>query len=97
MDPMSSTNAHRPQVGLARTARRAFVAVLLAASIVAVALPAAADDYEPQWAGHPLRVVAYVTHPIGVALDVLIFRPAHWVVSRSDSMARLFGHERYER
>jgi hypothetical protein len=27
-------------------------------------------------------VVAYVLHPIGVVLDTLIFRPAHWLGSK---------------
>ena len=58
------------------------------------AAPASADEYDPQKAAHPLRIVAYALHPIGVMLDVLLVRPAHWVVTH-ESMARLFGHERY--
>lgn len=42
----------------------------------------AASDYDPQEAGHPLRVAAYVLHPVGVILDTLIFRPAHWLGSQ---------------
>jgi hypothetical protein len=57
--------------------------------------PAAADRYDPQDAGHPVRVAAYLLHPVGVFLDLLIFRPAHWVGSR-EPLATLFGHERYE-
>ena len=37
--------------------------------------------YEPLRAGHPLRIVAYVLHPIGVILDYAIFRPAYWLGS----------------
>jgi len=37
--------------------------------------------YEPLRAGHPLRLVAYVLHPIGVILDYAIFRPAYWLGS----------------
>ena len=70
----------------------AVASVALAASVLAA--PASADPYDPQRAGHPLRIVAYALHPVGVMLDVLLMRPAHWVVTR-DSMARLFGHERY--
>ena len=70
----------------------AVASVALAASVLAA--PASADPYDPQRAGHPLRIAAYALHPVGVMLDVLLMRPAHWVVTR-DSMARLFGHERY--
>ncbi len=40
------------------------------------------DEYEPKRAGHPLRIAAYVLHPVGVILDTLIFRPAHWLGSK---------------
>jgi hypothetical protein len=37
--------------------------------------------YEPLRAGHPLRIIAYALHPIGVILDYAIFRPAYWLGS----------------
>jgi hypothetical protein len=58
------------------------------------ALPAAADRYDPQEAGHPLRIVAYFVHPVGVLLDLVLFRPAHWVISH-EPFASLTGHEPY--
>lgn len=64
------------------------------AVLLALAAPAVADEYEPQRAGHPLRIAAYVLHPVGVVLDLLIFRPAHWVGSH-EPLASLFGHEPY--
>jgi len=75
-----------------RTTRRLAAALALAA--IAVASGARADDYDPQKAGHPVRIVAYVVHPVGVVLDLLIFRPAHWVGSLP-GMDRFFGHELY--
>jgi len=62
-----------------RNRTRKTAGLLIVALALAWAPPAAADDYEPDRAGHPVRIVAYVLHPIGVALDYLIFRPAHWV------------------
>lgn len=50
-----------------------------------------ADEYDSQRAGHPLRVAAYVLHPVGVVLDWLIFRPAHWVGSH-EPFRTLSGH-----
>ena len=40
-----------------------------------------ARGYDSRDAGHPLRIVAYVLHPVGVILDTLITRPAYWVGS----------------
>lgn len=71
------------------------MAALAALALLAAATPAAADRYEPERAGHPLRIVAYVLHPIGVALDYLIMRPAHWVGSH-EPFSTLFGHQEPE-
>ena len=48
------------------------------------------DDYESQAAGHPLRIAAYVLHPVGVIVDRLIFRPAWWIGSY-EPFHTLFG------
>ena len=64
---------------------------VVASGVLLAATPALADRYEPQRAGHPLRIVAYVVHPIGVAIDYLILRPAHWV-GEHEPFATIFGH-----
>jgi hypothetical protein len=51
---------------------------------------AAPDEYDDSQS-HPLRVAAYVAHPIGYALEWAIFRPFHWLVSR-DETEEVFGH-----
>ena len=79
---------------MSRHTLRARAALLCAALVLALAAPAAADRYDPQKAGHPVRVLAYVVHPVGVMLDLLIFRPAHWLGSK-EPLASLFGHEPY--
>ena len=62
-----------------RSTRRA-LGVVIAAVMLTVAAPVAqADEYESDRSGHPVRILAYLVHPIGVALDYLIMRPAHWV------------------
>lgn len=71
---------------------RGVVAGCLALVLLASAGPALADNYEPKRAGHPLRIVAYVLHPIGVAIDYLVLRPAHWVGSR-EPFKTVFGHQ----
>jgi hypothetical protein len=74
-----------------RACRKPLASALLVLGLLAAARPAAADDYDPAYAGHPLRIVAYVLHPVGVILDYLIFRPAHWIGSK-EPMKTLFGH-----
>ena len=74
----------------ARLARPLAAVLLLGSSFVSA--PAAADEYDPQRAGHPLRVIAYILHPIGVAFDYLLFRPAHYVGSQ-EPFRTIFGHQ----
>jgi hypothetical protein len=65
-------------------------AALLVASLL-FAAPVSADNYDQRKAGNPLRIVAYMIHPIGVAIDTLVVRPSHWLVSRQP-LKTLFGH-----
>lgn len=65
------------------------------AALLLAAAPATADDYDPQEAGHPVRILAYALHPVGVLLDILIFRPAHWIGS-AEGLDEFFGHEPYD-
>jgi hypothetical protein len=70
------------------------VAALSRSRAIGAERPRARDDYDPQQGGHPVRIVAYAAHPLGVMLDLLIFRPRHWVGSLP-GVDKLFGHERY--
>ncbi len=75
-----------------RAFRRSLASAVLVLGLLAAAGPAAAaDEYDPQYAGHPLRILAYVTHPIGVIFDYLLFRPAHWIGSH-EPLKTIFGH-----
>jgi len=78
-----------------RRARLWFASLGLAGIFFTLASPMAANEYDPLRAGHPLRVVAYIVHPVGVALDYLIFRPAHWIGSQP-VVRTIFGHDIYE-
>lgn len=83
----------RPVMQYQRSRRQRFLAALvLIAGLAAWAAPAGADEYDAHRAGHPLRLVAYALHPIGVTLDYLLFRPAHWVGSLP-VLRTLFGHD----
>jgi hypothetical protein len=50
------------------------------------------DDHDPSQAAHPLRIVAYAAHPVGVALDWILVRPAVWV-ARHEPFKTIFGYE----
>jgi len=69
---------------------------ILAVSLLALALAlpamASADDckYDDSQS-HPLRILAYLVHPIGYALEWAIARPIHYVVSREGADI-VFGH-----
>jgi hypothetical protein len=77
----------------AGSVRKAGLGAALLLALIAVAPRAAgADEHDPKRSAHPLRVLAYAVHPIGVALDWLIVRPAHWVVER-EPFRTIFGHE----
>jgi len=73
------------QVSWRRLARRSIMLVCLVLLFAAVPAFGADDseaEYDPTETAHPLRIVGYVLHPVGVVLDTLIFRPAHWLGSK---------------
>lgn len=77
-----------------RSVRRAATGLLLATIFGALASDAlaAGTRYEPRRAGHPLRIIAYALHPVGVILDLLIFHPAWWI-GKHEPIRTLVGHE----
>ena len=82
----------RPGANRSGNRLRATAALILSLGLLCSASPSVADEYDESMAGHPLRIVAYVLHPVGVAIDYLIMRPAHWVVSH-EPMKTIFGHD----
>ena len=51
----------------------------------------AGDEYDESQS-HPFRVVAYIVHPVGVAIEWLAARPFHWLVSATPAQGYVFGH-----
>lgn len=68
--------------------KRALVTVAVAALLLAPVSAVAADRYDDTQS-HPLRVAAYLLHPVGLAAEWLIFRPLHFVFASSGPV---FGH-----
>jgi len=72
---------------------RSAAGVLALVALLVAASPAArADEYEADRAGHPVRILAYLLHPVGVVLDYLLLRPTHWL-GHHEPFQTLFGHE----
>lgn len=72
---------------------RSMVAAGLIFSLLAT--PAlAVDDYDDSQS-NPLRIIAYVLHPVGYAVEWLFTRPFHRLVSEDD-LEPIFGHVPHE-
>ena len=76
--------------------RKLMMVVAAAALLGSVQLSFAggADDYDDSQS-HPLRLAAYLIHPIGYTLEWLVTRPFHELVAQPD-LAPIFGHTSHE-
>lgn len=72
--------------------KKLFIVWLSLAVSLAFAQPALAHELEPEEAGHPLRVAAYILHPVGYVLYHAIFKPAHALISLPGAR-EVFGHK----
>lgn len=71
--------------------KKALIA-LLSVVILSMAAPSMAHRYQRNTGDNPFRLVGYVLHPVGIALEYAIMRPIHWAVSQPDTDI-IFGHE----
>lgn len=69
-----------------------WIALALAIGLLAPAVAGAQEDYDPEKAGHPLRIVAYLLHPVGWLLDRVIFFPAWWIGGH-EPLRSIVGHD----
>lgn len=53
---------------------------------------AAPDEYDDRQS-HPLRVIAYLVHPAAFIVEWTLARPFHWLVSSTEPLEALFGHQ----
>jgi len=63
--------------------------------VALVALPARAVDRYDDSQANPLRLAAYLVHPIGFLAEWLVTRPFHRIVSQDD-LEPVFGHIPHE-
>lgn len=52
---------------------------------------AAPDEYDDSQS-HPLRVAAYLLHPVGWLTEWIVYRPFHFIVSATKPQEAFFGH-----
>ena len=78
------------QAGAGRRAKTWTSGLAILVFTIGLASSTHAEEYEPSNAGQPLRVAAYVIHPVGVIYDYLILRPAFWIGSQ-EPFRTLFG------
>ena len=75
--------------------RRLAMGLLVALMLTVGSLPARAAYEEGTYDDsitHPLRLAAYLAHPIGFAAEWLVGRPFHYLISRP-YLDRFFGYE----
>ena len=70
--------------------RRLVLSLTLVVGLVVASDARAHDAYDDSQA-HPLRLIAYLLHPAGFALEWGITRPFHMLVS-TPGVDKVFGH-----
>ena len=71
--------------------RKMIVVVAALLLLTGSGFAAGADPYDDSQS-HPLRILAYLIHPVGYTLEWLVTRPFHEVVAQPD-LEPVFGHE----
>jgi hypothetical protein len=75
--------------------RRILFTLGLVAALAGLPAAARAHDAYDDSESHPLRLVSYAVNPIGYAIEWVIMRPIHFVVSQPQ-LERVFGHTPHE-
>jgi hypothetical protein len=72
--------------------KKTVLSILFALALAAIPGTSQAHVYDRNDSDHPLRYIAYVIHPIGMAVEYAVLRPIHWVVSQPNA-DKIFGHD----
>ena len=73
---------------------KSVVAAGLGVVLFAGFVQAAYDDYDDYTDSHPLRLIAYVLHPVGYTIEWLAMRPIHALVTQPE-LQPVFGTDTY--
>lgn len=77
-----------------KSAMRFAASFLVVMALISAPRRAVADEYDDSQS-HPLRVVGYLVHPVGVVLEWLTARPFHFLVSGTKELEHLSGHKNH--
>ncbi|MCC6546240.1 hypothetical protein IT570_03640 [Candidatus Sumerlaeota bacterium] len=72
--------------------KKKLVVAFALAAVLAATATSNADRYTRAHGDNPMRILGYVLNPVGLALEYVVMRPIHWVVSQPD-MDIVFGHK----
>lgn len=67
------------------------VALMLISTLGTKTVLAAPDEYDDSQS-NPLRIAAYLMHPVGWLAEWIVFRPFHFMVSATEPQEAFFGH-----
>lgn len=70
----------------------ALLLVITALLMLSAAPGTPAHDYDRHYDNHPLRILSYPLHAVGIAAEYTFMRPLHWLVSQ-EHWDVIFGHE----
>lgn len=75
--------------------RQYLMTLVVAVGLLVVPATVRAHDAYDDSQSHPLRLIAYAVNPVGFAIEWMVMRPIHFVVSQP-STERVFGHTPHE-
>jgi peptidoglycan-associated lipoprotein len=75
--------------------KKALTLTVAAILLLAAPMNSQAHEYDRDDSDHPLRLLAYVAYPFGIAVEYLILRPIHCFVSENKFRNELFGHDSF--
>jgi outer membrane protein OmpA-like peptidoglycan-associated protein len=74
-----------------KIARSFMLTIFFVVAFAPRAVLAAPDEYDDSQS-NPLRIAAYLMHPVGWLAEWTIFRPFHFLVSATEPQEAFFGH-----
>lgn len=76
--------------------KKTMLILLVMGFVISARTPAVAHEYDRGDSDNPVRIAAYLFHPLGIAVEYVVTRPIHWLVSRP-TLNVWFGHDPTEK
>jgi hypothetical protein len=73
--------------------KKSLAVAVMTLALVAMSIPSHAHRYD-RANDNPARLIGYIAHPVGLALEYAVMRPMHWLVSQPN-LDVAFGHHAY--